>query len=287
MKFIKPSVTLWQQEPGIEGVWKQIARATRVCYQSQQKNNETDEQFVKRVILKPALIKGDLNDLEHCKFDNLKLHGGVLEHGAIYFTVSPYVTDDKIPVNAFVRLHTNHYSKCYTDSVGFCYITTNFRVLLENNILNCLKYIVEPTENHAKRYTLSVITDIGVTREMNHHRRFSIAEQSTRYCDYIKDKFDGELTFIKPNWEYVVSANGGYEDMCARFEEWYKWLRDRGWKPEQARQVLPLGLKTQAVYTAYLDDWKHFLTLRADNTSGKAHPNMQVIANNIKSLIFT
>ena len=288
MKIIEPSVELWEQEPTLEGAWRQIARATRVCYQSKPREGESSEDFVKRIILKPALIEGSLDDLEHCKFNFDKMHGGMLEHGTIYLTVSPYIVDDKISAKAFTTLINNKYSKVNTVN-NWDYVTTNLRVLFEENILDCLKYIVEPTEHHIKRYTFSVITDIGVTREFNRHRTFSVAEQSTRYCDLTKDKFGGELTFIKPAWRqkdkhgFILSFDN-YDAFFADCEQTYKQLRQQGWRPEQARQVLPLGLKTQAVYTAFSYDWEHFIRLRADNVSGKVHPNMKIIADKIKEL---
>lgn len=315
MKIIEPKVEYWPQEAGMKGVWNQIARATRVCYQSSVREGESGEDFVKRIILKPALIEGNLDDLEHCKFNFDKMHGAMLEHGTVYITVPPYIADDKISAKAFTILIINKYSKVNTIN-NWDYITTNLRVLFEENILDCLKYITEPTEHHVKRYTFSVITDIGVTREMNRHRTFSVAEQSTRYCDFNKDKFNNELTSIKPTWidenntAYQVAKDTTslkeYCDIfsalgtdCNRYSEdylvfaykacefAYKKLRESSWRPEQARQVLPLGLKTQAVYTAFADDWKHFLRLRADNVSGKAHPNIQLVAKKIKDIIET
>lgn len=129
-------------------------------------------------------------------------------------------------------------------------------------------------------------------------RTFSICEQSTRYCDFAKDKFDRELSFIVPQWcdkdelqkKYYSSSistdtpDNLYILILGQLESIYKQLRKLGWKPEQARQVLPLGLKTQAIYTAYVDDWQHFLALRADNVSGKAHPNIQFVANEIRRI---
>lgn len=323
MKIIEPSVEYWQQGAGMEGVWNQIAKATRVCYQSKPREGESSEDFVKRIILKPALIEGSLDDLEHCKFNFDKMHGGMLEHGTVYITVPPYIAADKISAKAFTILIINKYSKVNTVN-NWDYITTNLRVLFEENILDCLKYITEPTEHHVKRYTFSVITDIGVTREMNRHRKFSIAEQSTRYCDLTKDKFGNSLSFPLPSWidkdllETSEVDNCLLSDMSADLnlattedinnfkvhngtENWddidfyiyanlvaqycYQALRNRGWRPEQARQVLPLGLKTQAIYTAFVDDWEHFLKLRADNISGKAHPNAKLIAGKIRDEI--
>lgn len=321
MKIIEPSVEYWPQGAGMEEVWNQIARATRVCYQSKPREGESSEDFVKRIILKPALIEGNLDDLEHCKFDFDKMHGAMLEHGTVYLTI----TKDTLASLSFkiicALLH-NPYSRLHLRIAnGWYYITTNMRVILENNLVYALRYIDNPTYEHDKRYTFSVITDIGVTREMNRHRKFSVAEQSTRYCDLTKDKFDNSLSFPLPSWINKDSLETSEVDNCLLSdmsgdlnsastedlnsfkvtngtEDWddidfyiyanlvaqycYQALRHRGWKPEQARQILPLGLKTQAVYTAFSDDWKHFLRLRADGISGKPHPNIKIIADMIK-----
>ena len=320
MKIIEPKVELWEQEPTLEGAWHQIARATRVCYQSKPREGESSEDFVKRIILKPALIEGNLDDLEHCKFDFDKMHGGMLEHGTIYLTVSPYIADDKISAKAFTILTNNKYSKVNTVN-NWDYITTNLRVLFEENILDCLKYIVESTKHHIKRYTFSVITDIGVTREFNRHRAsMSIAEESTRYCCYNSNKFGNELTYVKPAWEskdkpLIGGPFAEFRSDEALFHEllteikhgfnaqWtaktyyifgllasefaYMGMRSNGEVVDKCRQVLNLNTKTQAIYTAFSDNWNHFLKLRADNISGKAHPNIQLVAKKIKDIIET
>lgn len=320
MKIIEPSVEYWPQGAGMEGVWNQIAKATRTCYQSSVREGESSEDFVKRVILKPALIEGSLNDLEHCKFNFDKMHGGMLEHGTVYITVSPYIADDKISAKAFTILITNKYSKVNTIN-NWDYITTNLRVLFEENILDCLKYITESTEHHVKRYTFSIITDIGVTREMNRHRAsMSIAEESTRYCCYNSNKFGNKMTYVKPAWEskdkpLIGGPFAEFRSDEALFHEllteikhgfnaqWtaktyyifgllasefaYMGMRSNGEVVDKCRQVLNLNTKTQAVYTAFSDDWNHFLKLRADNISGKAHPNIQLVAKKIKDIIET
>lgn len=329
MKFIEPSVEYWQQEAGLQGIWKQIARATRVCYQSQQRANETDEEFVKRVILKPALVtrkvvepNSNSNGTIYNEYNFDKMHGAMLEHGTVYLDIKvPFFVskkEDKETLEKAVLIQNRYKENKYSRTEYFCVeypmeihflITTNMRVIMENNWFDDLQYICSPTEHHPKRYTFSVITDIGVTREMNRHRTFSIAEQSTRYCDFNKDKFGGELTFIRPAWykkDYGYDIVDAFLDRKAEEIRWgdysawneddyynlanviseftYNGLRKQGWKPEQARQVLPLGLKTQAVYTAFADDWEHFFALRADNVSGKSHPNMQYIAKEIKRI---
>ena len=314
MKIVEPQVELWKQEPTLEGAWHQIARATRVCYQSKPRAGESDEAFVNRVILKPATRKDGSIDFDKC-------HGAMLEHGTIYLTVP-----DTNEITSAIRYINNKYSKVmfgviYGDKENN-YITTNMRVIFEHNWQDDLQFISAPT-HHVKRTTFSIITDIGVTRELNRHRTFSIAEQSTRYCDLTRNRFGDCLNFPVPSWINKDSLETSEVDNCLLSdmsadlnlattedlnnfkvhnvkENWddidfyiyanliaqycYKALRNKGWRPEQARQVLPLGLKTQAVYTAFDDDWQHFIKLRADNVSGKVHPNMKIIADKIKEL---
>ena len=320
MKFIEPSVEYWKQEYGVEGIWKQIARATRVSYQSSVRQGESDEDFVKRVVLKPALIEGDLNDLEHCKFDNNKLHGSCLEFGTIYLRI-PFERD----YNYTVPFFRDNYTKCYYDDSTYptkknpVYVTTNMRVIIENNLFDRLEYLCKPTEYHAKRYTFCANTDIGVSREGNRNRHFSILEESTRYCCYDRGKFNSEISYARPTWlkeddpTIVETNNLTKEQQQLVFKDWceaiakdevsnwdadsyyrfglmasefaYMGMRANKEIADHCRQVLNLNTKTQVVYCAFKEDWEHFLLLRADNYSGKAHPNINLIANKIKQLM--
>ena len=301
MKIVKPQVELWKQEPTLAGAWHQIARATRVCYQSKPREGESDEAFVNRVILKPATREDGSIDFDKC-------HGAMLEHGTIYLT---------IPRTSFAA-HTVHYIDNKYSRVLFGalvgddtndYVTTNMRVILENNLQNDLRYIGAPT-NHVKRTTFSVITDIGVTRELNRHRVNSIAEQSTRYCTYSSNKFGEEITYANNDYlaECVLDLDSYFYDLCKdivnkkdnKLDKWtaehyymfgmlasefaYLGLKKNKVPNDIARQVLNLNTKSQAVYTAFDDDWQHFIKLRADNVSGKVHPNMKIIADKIKEL---
>ena len=311
MELIKPSVEIWEQGNTIEDIWKHIARCTRVCYQSTPKNDgETDEEFVKRVILRPDSSTGELN------FD--KIHGTMLEHGTIYLEIYCYNGCEDDNYYKIINYRENKYSivknifyNGETIAKNFA-ITTNLRVLYENNWLDDLKYICAPTEHHAKRITVSFITNIGVTREFNRHRVNSIAEESTRYCNYHLDKFNNSITFALPSWIDINKTeiqacrtaeveSDMYADMRVNMElsdnwntiDWYlyalstsalayKKLIQLGWKPQQAREVLPLATKSQLIHTAFIDDWKHFFALRADGVSGIPHPNAKLVAKPLK-----
>ena len=294
MELITPSVEIWKQNNSLDGIWAHIARCTRVCYQSTPKENgETDEEFVKRVILR--------TDSSTEELDWNKIHGAMLEHGTVYLNC---------PNISYSNMLGNKYTKSVYDETNHQYcITTNLRVLAETGNLKLLNEVVLPTI-HKRRVTVSFTTNIGVTREFNRHRVNSIAEESTRYCNYNK-RNDGQIKIGLPAWlldedniEYVDRhstdelhsyctdiADGDYIKWCdidyylfalTCAEYCYNNLIAKGWKPQQAREVLPLATKSQLIHTAFVDDWKHFFALRADGVSGPPHPNAKLIAAPLK-----
>ena len=210
-------------------------------------------------------------------------HGAMLEHGTVYL----YDTYDISAIDRWTnslgyKYSKNKYSKVITDDhmdIRDIYITTNLRVLVENNWLDDLKYVCEPTEYHAKRITAKFICDRGVSHEIVRHRVMSFAQESTRYCNYSKDKFGQELTFIEPAWEFpssnIVNTRERFEAMLEEAEANYMELITLGFKPQEARAVLPNALKTEIVVTGFIDDWKHFFELRCDNA---AHPDIRKLA---------
>ena len=123
--------------------------------------------------------------------------------------------------------------------------------------------------------SVKFIVDRGVSHELVRHRMASYAQESTRYCNYSKDKFGNQLTFISPCFWNKGSRE--YEEWYAAMnsaEDIYFELIDWGVTPEQARAVLPNSIKTEVVMTANLREWRHFFKLRAIGTTGKPHPQM-------------
>ena len=293
MKLINQNVEEWHCGYTLPEIWSHIAKCARVCYQSEPRNNgETDEEFVKRVILRNHSFYeiGESRELQ------LKLHLSCLEHGTVYLDI-PYEEDNLMAINFFKN---NIYSKHNCAANAHYHITTNMRVIIENNLINVLYYITKPNVFHYLRTTFNIITDIGVARELARHRTHSISEESTRYCNYSKDKFNNELTFIKPcllndeklklygDYHTVIRDKSPESIFIANLnnvEKDYLDLIKLGWTPQQARQILPLSTKVQTIHTAFESDWAEFISLRADACSGSVHPNMKVIANKIKCLM--
>lgn len=128
--------------------------------------------------------------------------------------------------------------------------------------------------------TVRVICDRGTSHEIVRHRIASYSQESTRYCNYSKDRFSNEITFIKPCFWDTQTDEGrrGYEtwkDAMRNAERAYFKLIDNGAAPEQARSVLPNSLKTEIVMTLNLRSWRNFFKLR---TSRHAHPQIRQIA---------
>lgn len=291
MKLIESSVQIIEEKDP----YKMIELVGRTCYKSEDKITENSaKEFVDRMI---------------------KLgHGAMLEHGTIYLTIDGEDPNlSKIQSNPHTKVNLVPYEVLtegnYTISYK-AYITTNLRVLVENNLKELLCYQVEPTEHHEKRITAKFICDRGVSHEFVRHRVFSFAQESTRYCDYSKDKFGNDITYIIPSW--LDLPEGKYSnwdnDWCdvselkllypevdnlsdpancflqsiKNAECYYFMLINRGWKPQQARQVLPNATKTELVMTGFESDWEHFFELRC---SGAAHPDAKKLADELKSLM--
>jgi len=125
--------------------------------------------------------------------------------------------------------------------------------------------------------TVKITTDRGISHEIVRHRMASYAQESTRYCNYNKDKFNNEITVVKPS-EINKSDKDVYFrwfNVCRDAENSYLKLVENGVKPEIARSVLPTCLKTELNMTANLREWRHFLKLRTDKA---AHPDIRIIA---------
>ena len=123
--------------------------------------------------------------------------------------------------------------------------------------------------------TVKFVVDRGISHELVRHRLASFAQESTRYCNYSKDDFGSEITFIIPEYlEYKSEGWNIWKESMKQAEDAYFKMLDFGLSPQQTRAVLPNSLKTEVVMTANLREWRHFFKLRALGTTGKPHPQM-------------
>lgn len=295
MRINNPSFEIWDQEPGLDGIYRQIERVGRVCYKSEDHQTaDSARPFVER------MIKNE--------------HYAMLEHGSVFLTIS-LEGDDKLSAEEREQKANNYISNRFSRVViagGKAFVSTNLRVLAENGWLDDLAFLTEPTDHHERRVTVHFTTQIAITREFNRHRADSMAEQSTRYCNYSKAKFGNEITVNLPTWvkQLMMDSNwarqisGGtltisghdflelgrkvVDGSATDLDNWvfanlateksYMNLIAAGRKPQEARVVLPLDTNTELVHTAFISDWKHFFDLRALGTTGAPHPDAKALA---------
>lgn len=296
MKLVKPSFEILEQKPReiiiptdmeigprmareelINSVYRQIEIAGRTCYKSEDKiTPDSAKKFVER------MVKSG--------------HGAMLEHGTVYLFLTMSSRQQ------YFKYCSNPYS--VANSTGEAekgtwngFVTTNYRVLVENGWLEDLEYICNPGKEHEKRITVRFVCDRGVSHEFVRHRVFSFAQESTRYCNYAKDKFGNELTFIIPRWlslsngSYIYDYPNGFTKdgskwdsklklntfllSLVRSEAAYLELISQGWVAQQARAVLPNSLKTELIMTGTLTQWEGFFKLR---DAESAHPQARELA---------
>ena len=277
MKLINSSVEYIPQEEstegmyrGLENIYKQIERCARTCYKSEDKiTDSSSKAFVDRLIASK--------------------HTAMLEHGTGYLQCKIYLNEkDDTPLSKYKN---NKYSKCSeyyfpgSASRG-TYVVTNLRVLVENNWLDDLQYLCSPTEFHEKRYTFKFTCSRAIANELVRHRVFSFAQESSRYCNYSKDKFGNEITFIEPSWKNKVVFDANlhlYNTLYAAEVSYFDLLKNDA-TPQQARDVLPLATKTELCMTGFASDWRHLLDVRLYEKTGKVHPDMLDLMEKLKTV---
>lgn len=257
----KPSWEIWEQKPGIQGIYEAIERASRICYKSSDKITEDSAQpFVEK------MVKNG--------------HGAMLEHGTVYLKAPVSIAggmgseDESCPLDKYRH---NKYSIVHKDKNIFpdwLYVTTNYRVLIEQGWLDDLKYLCEPTKYHEKRVTAHFVSDIHFYKDITRHRPMSYAIESTRFCNYIKEKFGGSISFVVPIWLKEEEELEFEEDLKVVENLYFKWIK-KGWQPQQAAYFLIQGTKADIVMTGFVSDFMHVFDLRTSKaTTGKAHPSV-------------
>ncbi len=273
MKLIKQSFEFINQTDfSLVGIKKHIERCARVSYKSEDKITDTSyEKFV--------------NMLE------ARGHDRPLEFGTVHLEM--ILPDFQGFMNSLLTLGILNDIWIKSAYVGdIIYITTNYRYYLDiaKHIPNVKEYFTEEdNEYYPKRYTVHMILDRGVMDEFRTHVGLSHLAESTRYCNYSKDKFNNEVTFVIPSWcnslvegskqEYspfeINSDEVEFMNALQNAQNSYLSLLKMGWTPQQARSVLPLGIKSELISCGFEDAWKNFFYRR---DAKDAHPMAREIA---------
>ena len=268
MKLIKQSFEILEQKDfTLVGIKKFIERCGRVCYKSEDKITDTSyEKFVRM-----------LENRDHAR---------PLEFGTVHLKM--ILPDFLGFMNSLLThgiLNDIWIKSAYSGDI--IYITTNYRYYLDiaKHLPNVREYFTEEdNEYYPKRYTVHMILDRGVMDEFRTHVGLSHLAESTRYCNYSKDKFGNEVTFIEPCWlnlptDYAVYSGDNsfnyFMQALENAENWYLNLLKEGLTPQQARSVLPLGIKSELISCGFKEAWENFFYRR---DAKDAHPMAREIA---------
>lgn len=273
MKLVNQSFEILEQTDfSLKGIKQFIERCGRVCYKSEDRiTDDSYEKFVNMLINKD--------------------HARPLEFGTVHLLIPNSDFKEVYTSLAEIGLDNCDWLQyCYYQ--GSYYVTTNYRYYLDiiKNAPSIQKYFSETyNKYYPKRYTVHFITSRGIMDEFRTHVTLSHLAESTRYCNYSKDKFENELTFIIPNWVNTHCPNKEQEGPSVPDMEWssamlnaeasYMNLLKMGWTPQQAREVLPLSVKSELISCGFGSAWVNFFYRRC---AKDAHPMAREIATSLE-----
>ena len=312
MRIIEPSVELVGGNVGLFDRPKHVELCGRVCYKSESKITEDSaEKFIAGIIkrgheavLEHARITLDLSN----RRDTYRLlNNSVIPHmrrGGLRDYLTFTQIDDKYVVSGNVRAWRDVYKfmfgngHFFTDSLKRTWAENapffpeffnpddpyNPDTITDINPSPDMPSFEDPAlRMRHSWYTLRFICDRGVTHEIVRHRPASYCQESTRYCNYSKADFGGEITVIEPYYlRDDITAYNAWKRGCEAAETAYFDLLNADRTAQEARCVLPNSLKTELVMTATADEWLHFLKLR---TAEAAHPQMREVATRAKEIL--
>ena len=284
MRLINQSYEICNQTDfSISGIYKHIEKCTRVAYKSEDKITEDSAiSFVNKLL-------------------NMK-HFAPMEFGTIHFKMPITLLKTFAEDLMYHNLYNMEWLKCKAAD-NYAYFTTNYRhwlVMIDK--VDYLKdyFTEEDNEYYPKRYTVKLITSRIVSHEVVRHRTMSFIQESQRFVNYSKAKFNNEVTFIKPCWmddtliEKALKTHPLIVDLKPEIlfvenslnsEQDYLDLLKLGYKPQQARVVLPNSTKTELYMCGFKEAYEHFFELRDNKIVDPqmydlVHPMHQEFINN-------
>lgn len=287
MKLIESSASLIN----IDNPFMKVEKVGRTCYKS---TSDMTEETAKK-FFKSLASRGHTAMLEHAVFvfqvteglyHNLRGHKYFnysveeLENGTERFLVSGNLraiveSGESVLLSVLAQLDPD---LVYSGEFQMLLISEDYCKIVD---VDNIPDIQEHAYKKHKYLSFHFICDRGVTHEIVRHRPASYAQESTRYCNYSKDKFGSEITYIKPahidEWDAVSKAH--FYNALVTAEEEYLAMISSGRTPQEARAVLPNALKTEIIMTANCEEFDHFFDLRSRGTTGAPHPDMKVVAD--------
>lgn len=307
MRIVEPSVLLLRQPDNPVDALRHVERCGRVCYKSEGKiTDDSYKGFIERIVQRgheAVLEHGYLmvwfgSELYHSWFDVVRhlaeksgktlylrrsgdLSGMVVSGNfRAWRDVLRMCIADSIFVPQDLVDILGQYAPVFADLLRQIQRTSSVRV---TQVQDWMLETDHEIQTHARR-TLWFTCDRGVSHELVRHRPASYCQESTRYCNYLKDDFSSQITVIKPC--FFTEGTLQYDlwaEACGAAEKAYFDLLTQGdCTPQQARAVLPNSLKTEVAMTATVDEWLHFLRLRC---SPAAHPQMREVATQARKVL--
>lgn len=302
MKFVKDKVEYVEQKPGIDGMFRMMEHAARICYKTEDRIGEgTAEKIINNTIIPSG-------------------HTSVLEFGTVYLKLNVF------QIGKYLKYVFDRYSRVKWNKLNM-YVTTTYRTIMQGGYKDPIEaienkfdkdwkadldYWCEPTKHHHRRYCFHFVMDRVGSQSVMRHRGvwgISYAQESTRFVNYNNKKFDGDIMISIPSKFYDIVDNLIKSGTCPKSapewseERWIEYLEkncdewieyetalkqseksymrlagEYGWKPQDARGVLNLDVKTEFLMCAYKPDWKMWLFRRLDK---HAHPHIQWFAKQV------
>ena len=275
MNLIYPCVEKWNQS---DNAISHVAKCARVCYASESNSKESDSKLI--------------SALRH------RNHNSMFRHETLYFIIKKKEIDNKYYKDIYNEL--TKYTYCdyiewdcvngiiYVVLNGDFYMNERFRKLIDLIApfkVSQLEFESYKIGLYMTRHTFYIVTQISTSRELNRTSPNNIAEQSTRYVNFGKK---GGITICLPYWWddakwFTKFIHKCYWKSC---EIMYNTLLKLGFKPQDARGVLPLDAATKVVYTYSVKEWNHIIDLRYREKTGKAHPNAYDVIREVCNMLY-
>lgn len=300
MKIVKPSVKKIEFTDRIQ----QIGYAASICYASNK--------------------QGTIEWLEDLWKSG---HKSVFRHGTRYYIIPSYMINSYIKYSLKFSPYCGFYEDEHNQKI---FVSINEQYYIEHpylrnyNVFECneLNFICKAKEIKKEkeikkliRVTFEIVTQISTSRELNRVSPNNICEQSTRYCNFSKDKFGNEITICQPHWfdilqgkkEISITRDAFFKDylkveiieekyLLSSFilsyfaslfsaEEFYIKSTQNGILPQDARGLLPLDTATKCIYTYRIEEFENIINLRYYGITGSPHPNAKIIVEQIKNMI--
>ena len=268
MRLVESYVEEWQQPEGKEGVFAMIEKVARICYASFNTTGESSREFVERV-----LINHD--------------HARPLEFGSVYLRV-PDCEDTAKAIHIFLHDEAAWSKVVYGDD-GYWYVSTNYRSIMKHatTLMEVFEnYWCDPiASKHEVRPCYHFVLSRGIADEFRTHVGLSSMMQSTRYCNYSKDKFNNEVSYVVPEWykddTCTTAKRDGFVSILQNNEADYLEMLDSGHSPQEARDVLGLAVRTELVLCGFDEMWINFFYRRCDPA---AHPDARYLAKKLYAM---